>query len=94
MSFLITNTIRQTLLNRFVCPSKSIGVPLLRYSNTTKEGDEIPSDSEDNERLGGFAKAYRRQTEALRPEPTPAVENQTFASLLKNSKFIDVSHEH
>ncbi|XP_073845257.1 mitochondrial ribosomal protein S28 [Musca autumnalis] len=37
----------------------------------------------------GFAKAYESHTEALKPKELP-VDNETFASLLRNSKFIDM----
>lgn len=39
-------------------------------------------------KLGGFAKAFERHS-APQIE-TPVQDNQTFASLLRNSKFIDV----
>lgn len=38
----------------------------------------------------GFAKAFESHTEVLKPKEKPA-DNETFASLLRNSKFIDVS---
>lgn len=45
--------------------------------------------SETDTKLGGFAKAFERHS-APQIE-TPVQDNQTFASLLRNSKFVDVS---
>lgn len=41
-----------------------------------------------DDKLGGFAKAFQRHSA---PPAAPPTENQTFASLLRNSKFVDVS---
>lgn len=38
----------------------------------------------------GFAKAYESHSDALKPKEEPK-DTETFASLLRNSKFIDVS---
>lgn len=43
-------------------------------------------------KLGGFAKAYEKQTSSLQEKPVEGPP-QTFASMLRNSKFIDVSIE-
>ncbi|XP_057334419.1 28S ribosomal protein S28, mitochondrial [Microplitis mediator] len=45
------------------------------------------SDSKDDNKLGGFAKAFDKFNQ---PEPEKIVEEKTFASLLRNSKFIDL----
>lgn len=50
-------------------------------ANVTTEKDEATP-------KGGFAKAFEKYTAPEVPEPK---EEQTFASLLRNSKFIDVS---
>lgn len=47
-----------------------------------------PTENIDSSPKGGFAKAFDKQAQILQQEP---VENQTFASLLRNSKLIDVS---
>lgn len=39
---------------------------------------------------GGFARAFDKYTAPATPEQPPE-DNQTFASLLRNSKFVDVS---
>lgn len=58
-----------------------------RYFSNETTG--IPENEGDNEKKG-FAKAYESHTKALKPKEQPA-DNETFASLLRNSKFIDVS---
>ena len=50
---------------------------------------ESGSEKAENEKLGGFAKAFEKYTA---PQVEPVVEDrQTFASLLRESKFIDVN---
>ncbi|XP_037810034.1 28S ribosomal protein S28, mitochondrial [Lucilia sericata] len=44
---------------------------------------------EQNVGLKGFAKAYESHTDALKPKEEPK-DTETFASLLRNSKFIDL----
>ncbi|XP_032528984.2 small ribosomal subunit protein bS1m [Danaus plexippus] len=46
-----------------------------------------PTENIDSSPKGGFAKAFDKQAQILQQEP---VENQTFASLLRNSKLIDL----
>lgn len=41
--------------------------------------------------LSGFAKAYDKQTAQVTEHP-PAQDNRSFASLLRQSKFVDVSN--
>lgn len=57
------------------------------FSATTTDATETVEQSNEKK---GFAKAYESHTEALKPKELPA-DNATFASLLRNSKFIDVS---
>lgn len=98
MSFLITNAARSTVLTRVSAQFKPFITPALRYSTRDEESTEAPTkvaDAEETEKLGGFAKAYLRQSTAhLQTEPTVVTETQTFAALLRNSKFVDVSLEH
>uniref|UniRef100_A0A1I8Q9W5 28S ribosomal protein S28, mitochondrial n=1 Tax=Stomoxys calcitrans TaxID=35570 RepID=A0A1I8Q9W5_STOCA len=47
------------------------------------------SAKEDHIEKKGFAKAFDSHTDALKPKEEPA-DNETFASLLRNSKFIDM----
>lgn len=48
--------------------------------------------SEDNGRLGGFAKAFNKFNKiANAPKQPDVVESVPFKKLLRNSKFIDVS---
>lgn len=44
----------------------------------------------DKKTLGGFAKAFEKYTRPAE-EPEPVVENRSFAQLLRESKFVDVS---
>lgn len=105
MSFLITNAARSTILNRVHSQCKLMLVPALRYSSQSGEITTPPTTStstteteiidgpEDAAKLGGFAKAYLRQSTAhLDTEVKPVEVQQTFAKMLRNSKFIDVRH--
>lgn len=93
MSFLITNAIRGRILNRVNLKSTFRSVVALRYSQNA-DTDSVRSDAttpENTEKLGGFAKAYLKQTDAhLQKDEEPAKEQQTFAAMLRNSKFVDV----
>ncbi|XP_055686684.1 28S ribosomal protein S28, mitochondrial [Lutzomyia longipalpis] len=74
--------VRGNFLNKL--PRKSLN-PHPRYlcSPTTS-----PPSTENEEKLGGFAKALKKFDE---PEAEPAAkEEQTFAALLRNSKFMDL----
>lgn len=73
---------------------KTIIYPQLRHRNylffqqTKKFSDQINTDENKESKLGGFAKAFEKYTA---PPVEPVAEKpQTFASLLRNSKFIDV----
>ena len=56
---------------------------------------EVPVENTDNaentKKIGGFAKAYQKQSNSLAEKPSENEENVTFASLLKHSKFVDVN---
>lgn len=54
--------------------------------NTALETDPVLQNVEKK----GFAKAYESHSESLKPKEEPK-DTETFASLLRNSKFIDVS---
>lgn len=60
-------------------------------------GSDTSSDEEKYDalipKLGGFAKAYEKQTSSLQEKPVEGPP-QTFASMLRNSKFIDVSRNY
>ncbi|TDG46515.1 hypothetical protein AWZ03_007076 [Drosophila navojoa] len=56
---------------------------------TTSDKNVIETQPEENRAKGGFARAFERYTAPAEPEPEP-VDNQSFASLLRNSKFIDL----
>lgn len=48
-----------------------------------------------NDNLSGFAKSFEKQTEILLESEKPtkdSTEQESFASLLKNSKFMQVCH--
>ncbi|XP_075167283.1 mitochondrial ribosomal protein S28 [Haematobia irritans] len=53
------------------------------------EATTTPTGNEEQIEKKGFAKAYDSHTDALKPKEQPA-DNETFASLLRNSKFIDM----
>lgn len=50
------------------------------------DGAPVEADS----KVGGFAKAFQKHSDSLKEEPTNEPP-KTFAALLRNSKFIDVS---
>ncbi|XP_017865631.1 PREDICTED: 28S ribosomal protein S28, mitochondrial [Drosophila arizonae] len=56
---------------------------------TTSDKNVSETQPEENTAKGGFARAFERYTAPVEPEPEP-VDNQSFASLLRNSKFIDL----
>lgn len=53
--------------------------------------DAATSGKETQSKLSGFAKAFDAHTETLREASLPkTIPNESFATLLRNSKFIDV----
>lgn len=73
-------------------------VVLRQFSSEIKDGsdkinqaDETKlniSENNDESKLSGFAKAFDKFNQ---PEPVKVVKEKTFASLIRNSKLIDVS---
>lgn len=64
-------------------------------SSSGSDGKTNPSEEQQPESStskGGFARAFEKYTAPPTPAETP-VDNQSFASLLRQSKFIDVSNE-
>lgn len=61
-------------------------------SSSTNNSEEQQQESESSTSKGGFARAFEKYTAPPTPAETP-VDNQSFASLLRQSKFIDVSRE-
>lgn len=59
-------------------------------NNTTNVTEEQQQEPESSTSKRGFARAFEKYTAPPTPEETP-VDNQSFASLLRQSKFIDVS---
>ena len=51
--------------------------------------ENVPSDGN---KVSGFAQAFEKHSSALLEEP-PKEEAKTFASLLRNSKFVDVNRK-
>lgn len=58
-------------------------------SSTTDANTEGKSTETTPNKTGGFAKAYEKQSRILDTQQN--VENQTFETLLRNSKLMDVS---
>jgi hypothetical protein len=72
----------------FVC---SNACRLKRYfsdDGETQLMDKMPTDTE--KKRGGFAQAFERYTSPPDLKPQTPEKEETFASLLRNSKFIDV----
>jgi len=62
---------------------------VLRSCSSRTEGS---AGSEDDKKLGGFARSFQRQFQSDKIEvPMEPAKEETFASLLRNSKFTDVS---
>lgn len=59
-------------------------------NNTTNVTEEQQQEPESSTSKGGFARAFEKYTAPPMPAETP-VDNQSFASLLRQSKVIDVS---
>ncbi|XP_030558128.1 28S ribosomal protein S28, mitochondrial [Drosophila novamexicana] len=58
-------------------------------SETSASVDNVTEEQPANQAKGGFARAFEKYTAPATPEPAP-VDNQSFASMLRNSKFIDL----
>lgn len=87
-SVLNCNRLSVVSLNRFYCDKKGENP-----ESMISENDQIQEKLDtlgSSQNLGGFAKAFQKYTLPT-SEVTPDAEpNQTFAALMKNSKFIDV----
>uniref|UniRef100_A0A1E1WM93 28S ribosomal protein S28, mitochondrial n=1 Tax=Pectinophora gossypiella TaxID=13191 RepID=A0A1E1WM93_PECGO len=60
----------------------------LRFYSATETGNEqIPTDG-GSDKVGGFAKAFEKQSHMLEPQENE--QNYTFATLLRNSKLMDL----
>lgn len=81
MSLLFKNVFQKTTIINNLLRQK-IGLSALQ---SQKFSDTV----EKNTKLSGFAQAFERHT-APQVE-TPVEDKATFASLLRNSKFVDVS---
>lgn len=69
---------------------KSVNQNLVFIKKYSTSPDDVDYKDINKERLGGFAKAFEKYT-----TPVKEIENQetkSFAQLLRNSKFIDVSY--
>lgn len=75
------------LFRNIVTANQLLKNRVLLQSTLRLLSENVVSDTET--KLGGFAKAFERHS-APQIE-TPVQDNQTFASLLRNSKFVDVS---
>lgn len=77
----IIKSIRSNIIRNSVCSKHQINV-LRTLCSVTK-------DSDGDKKVGGFAKAFEKYTAPPAAE-YKAPDNETFASLLRNSKFVDV----
>ncbi|CAD6208216.1 GSCOCG00010469001-RA-CDS [Cotesia congregata] len=81
------------LYNNIISANKR--VVLRQFSSEIKDGDKIDqpeeiklnSEKNNESKLSGFAKAFDKFNQ---PEPVKVVKEKTFASLLRNSKLIDL----
>ncbi|XP_037036004.1 28S ribosomal protein S28, mitochondrial [Bradysia coprophila] len=91
LSFL--NTLSRNVIRTSVINNPAYGVPLQRafFSDEIKADDSsTKTDESSTKTLGGFARAFEKFEKAKNfTEPKP-VDNATFLSLLRNSKFIDM----
>lgn len=76
---------------------------LFRYRYLSDSGQDKsappPTSIEDEKKfddfipkMGGFAQAYKKQSAAMKEKPVEDEVPQTFATLLRNSPFIDVNN--
>lgn len=76
--------------SRFCNWSRQVSATHRLFSTDGTTSDKnVSNDEPENSAKGGFARAFERYTAPAEPEVEP-VDNQSFASLLRNSKFIDV----
>lgn len=59
-------------------------------NETTTTNNNVDEEQVENITKGGFARAFEKYTAPAMPEELP-VDNQSFASMLRQSKFVDVS---
>jgi len=84
--------------NKMACLCKTRGISIFRistfFANKTSlkpySSDVKQEGKNEGSKLSGFAKSFIKHETLDLPKPTKAPE-ENFASLLRNSKFIDVS---
>lgn len=64
-------------------------IKIVRNNRRTLSTETTNENSSDNKK-GGYAKAFDKFEAQLNKQEENVIENRTFATLLKNSKFIDV----
>lgn len=62
---------------------------ICRFCSITDANSEVKSTDTTPSKIGGFARAFEKQSQIHDTQEN--VENQTFATLLRNSKLMDVS---
>lgn len=63
----------------------------VKRSFSSTDGDEVSTDTEkDEKKRSGFARAFERYTSTPEIKTQTPEKEETFASLLRNSKLIDV----
>lgn len=106
MSFLINRSFR-TLSAIHRAPRLRIGrqIQCCLFSDDVKtpttettaaaDDHDQPDSTEQNDKLGSFARAHDKYTKIVDAKPEkPVAESLPFAKLLRQSKFIDVSSIH
>ncbi|XP_022228912.2 28S ribosomal protein S28, mitochondrial [Drosophila obscura] len=81
---------RAALQTNSFASRRQLSVATRAFSNEkTQAGPSSSEDQSESSNKGGFARAFDKYTAPATPEE-PQVDNQTFASLLRNSKFVDL----
>jgi len=76
-----------TLSRNFSVAQRTLSANSNETTTTNKSSDE---EQVENINRGGFARAFEKYTAPAKPEEVP-VDSQSFAAMLRQSKFIDVS---
>lgn len=88
LSRVICNNARSKTYELFVC---SNACHLKRYFTTDGEMELLDKmQANTDKKRGGFAKAFERYTSPPELKSPPPEKEETFTTLLRNSKFIDV----
>lgn len=79
---------RNIRLSKFITNQRFLSSSIKLFNADTAGVEDAPKAEDETSKVGGFAKYYEKQSQLFQEEPE---QKQTFASLLRNSKLMDVS---